>query len=110
MRLTDDELIALAVEVGLGLGIRPPQHLVYVDGGDTLRFVQPDDLTRYGKNILQFARAVETKTLAEKFLWHFGNEHTKYRFEDWRREVDAYETQLGYNDWVEHQIDMEDDG
>ena len=55
--MTDDEILALAEEYGLAIGMRPPPQLVPKDK-DTLHFVQPPGLTYYGEKLLAFSRAL----------------------------------------------------
>lgn len=38
------------------------------------------------------------------------HEHFLYPLSDWMYEVQNGDTRLGYEDWVEHKIDMEDNG
>jgi len=35
-----------------------------------------------------------------------ANEHPDYPVEDWKYEVSNGDTALGYNEWVEHQIEL----
>ena len=51
----------------------------------------------------------EIKQSIDEWNYHRDGEHPQFLKEDWRAEVAADDTILGYQEWVEHQVEAAED-